>query len=168
VPPFAFLAHRSLLDQHTALGEVHTWLHNRGGISDVRYVPSSIRRREVRARVEPTMSLGETVPTDAIDLRVAFEFPEHADLDYYEIQWIDGDRDSSFGWHQDETHSDLGECHFQLDYRDETISRRSAVFHDSHPLGVLETRLSQVPAIRQLIQWEDDRPSLARWPPKDI
>ncbi|AFO57773.1 MULTISPECIES: hypothetical protein [Natrinema] len=165
---FVFLAHRSLLDQHTAHGEIQTWLCNQGGCRDVRYAPSSIRRYEVCATIDPEILLGEPSHSETAELRVEFEFPDDTEHDYYEIQWIDGERNYSFGWHQDETHPDLGKCHFQLDHRDETVARKPAVFHDSHPVTVLEQRLSLVPSILELVAWENDRPRLSRWPPDDV
>lgn len=167
-PLFVFLAHRRLLDQHTAHGEIHDWLSKHGGCLEVRFDPSSIRRHEVRGTVDPTIVLEENHPSKTVDIRVEFEYPEDVDHEYYEIQWIDGYRDYSFGWHQDDTHPDLGECHFQLEYQNETITRKPAVFHDSHPVNVLEKRLSQVPSILDLVTWEDARPSLSRWPPHDV
>jgi hypothetical protein len=167
-PPFVFLAHRSLLDQHTAHGEINQWLQKQGGVSDVRYMPSSIRRHEIHASVDPTVLFGEPLASENVDLRVAFAFPENAGYDYYEIQWTNTEEGYSFGWHQDETHPDLGKCHFQLDYGDRTVTREPAIFHDSHPLGVLEERLWMVPSILNLIEWEDGTPLLSRWPPPDI
>ncbi|QHS17084.1 hypothetical protein GWK26_07970 [haloarchaeon 3A1-DGR] len=166
--PVVFLAHRTLLDQHAAHGEIHTWLHNQGGCSDVRYAPSAIRRHEVRATIEPEVLLGEPSPSATIELRVEFDFPDDAEHDHYEIQWIDADRKCSFGWHQDGTHSDLGECHFQLDHRDETVVRKPAVFHDSHPVNVLEQRLSLVPSVLESVTWRNDRPHLSHWPPGGV
>lgn len=165
---FIFLVHRSVLDQHTAHGEIRTWLRNRGGCREVRYAPSSIRRHEVCATIDPEILLGEPYPSETVELRVEFDFPEDAEYDHYGIQWIDGGRNYSFGWHQDETHSDLGKCHFQLDHRDETVARKPAVFHDSHPVNVLEQRLSLVPSVLELVTWENDRPRLSRWPPHDV
>ncbi|AUX09166.1 hypothetical protein AArcSl_1537 [Halalkaliarchaeum desulfuricum] len=167
-PLFIFLAHRSLLDQHTAHGEIRTWLRNQGGCYDVRYAPSSIRRHEVCATIEPEILLGRPYPSETVELRVEFEFPEDTEYDQYEIQWIDGERNYSFGWHQDETHLDLGRCHFQLEYRDETLARKPAVFHDIHPVNVLEQRLSLVPSILELVTWEYNRPRLPQWPPRDV
>jgi len=165
---FVFLAHRSLLDQHAAHGEIQTWLSNRGGCRDIRYAPSSVRRHEVCATIDPEVLLGERYPSETAELRVEFEFPDDAEYDHYEVQWIDGERNYSFGWHQDETHPDLGKCHFQLDYRDETVARKPAVFHDSHPVNVLEQRLSLVPSILELVAWENDRPGLSQWPPDGV
>jgi len=165
---FVFLAHRSLLDQHAAHCEIQTWLSNQGGCRDVRYAPSSIRRHEVCATIDPEVLLGKPYPSETAELRVEFDFPDDAVHDHYEIQWIDGERNYSFGWHQDETHPDLGKCHFQLDYRDETVARKPAVVHDSHPVNVLEQRLSLVPSILELVTWENDRPGLSQWPPRDV
>ena len=165
-PLVIFLAHRALLDQHTALGEIHGWLRKQGGCRDVRFEPSSIRRHEVAATVDSTIFLGEPHPSETVGLRVAFEYPDDSAHEHYEIQWIDSDRNYSFGWHQDDTHPDLGACHFQLDYQDETVVRNPAVFTNSHPLTVLEKRLAQVPLILELLTWENGRPDLAQWPPQ--
>lgn len=165
---FIFLAHRSLLDQHTAHGEIQTWLRNQGGCRDVRYVPSSTRRHEVCATIDPEILLGEPYPSETAELRIEFDFPNDVEYDHYEIQWIDGGRNYSFGWHQDGTHPGLGECHFQLDHRGETVTRKPAVFHDSHPVNVVEQRLSLVPSILELITWGNERPGLSRWPPHDV
>jgi len=165
---FTFLAHRSLLDQHTAHGEIQAWLSNQGWCRDVRYAPSSIRRHEVCATIDPEVLLGEPSPSETAELRVEFDFPDDAEHDHYEIQWIGGERNHSFGWHQDETHPGLGECHFQIDHCDETVARKPAVFHDNHPVNVLEKRLSLVPSILELVTWESDGPRLSRWPPHGV
>ncbi|MFC6614959.1 hypothetical protein ACFQAS_08365 [Halopenitus salinus] len=165
---FLFLAHRCLLDQHTAHGEIRRWLGNQGGCRDVRYAPSAIRRHEVRATIAPEHLLGDPHPSGTVELRVKFDFPNDTGYDHYEIQWIDGEGCYSFGWHQDETHPDLGKCHFQLDHRDETVARKPAVFHDNHPVNVLEQRLSLVASILEVIAWENDRPRLSQWPPADV
>lgn len=164
---FVFLAHRSLLDQHAAHGELHDWLAKQGGVSEVQFVPSSIRRHEIHARLEPHILFEDAGLPKTLDFRVSFEFPESAAHDFYGIQIIDSDRSCSIGWHQDETHPDLGECHFQLDYRGETVTRRRSVFHDAHPLGIIETRLEQFPSVFDCIDWTDDRPILSQWPPDE-
>ena len=64
------------------------------------------------------------------------------------------------GWHQDETHTELGECHFQIDYRGETTQRSEAAFLDAHPLNVLDRRLDDLVDALDTLTWDDGIPSL--------
>jgi len=82
------------------------------------------------------------------------------DYEYYVIEWSEADRDLGLGWHQDEDHPDLGECHFQLDHAGTTVERSAAEFVDEHPLEVLETRLDQLRALLPKIAWNEDTPVL--------
>jgi hypothetical protein len=67
------------------------------------------------------------------------------------------------GWHQDETHMDLGECHLQVDYHGETVQREEADFLDSHPLNVFDRRTDNLVSILDELRWENDLPCV----PKD-
>ena len=62
------------------------------------------------------------------------------------------------GWHQDETHVDLGECHFQIDHRGETVQREGAEFLDVHPLNAFERRLDDIVNVLDALTWESDVP----------
>ena len=161
-PLFVFLAGRDQLTQHVVHGDIHTWLSNRGGCLEVWYEPSRLRRFEVHATIDPEMFLGRSYPTDRAELRVEFEFPAHTGYDCYVIHWIEADRGYSVGWHQDDTHSSLGECHVQLDSGSDTVAREPAEFYDHHPLNVLERRLDQLPSVLERVTWENETPEFER------
>lgn len=167
-PLYIFLANRKRLDQHTVHGEIHEWLRKQGGCSEVRFVPGSIRRHEVTAIIDPIIFLEDAHPAETVELRVAFNYPQEPEYEYYVIECSIPKQEYSFGWHQDEMHPDLGECHFQLNYRDKTIDRKPAVFHDAHPLNVLEQRISQIPLILEIVAWHDGKPTLSQWPPHSV
>jgi hypothetical protein len=106
------------------------------------------------------MFLKQTYPVERVELQISFDFPEAHSYDFYAIQWVESDRDLMIGWHQDETHTDLGECHFQIDYQNEIVQRSEAEFLDMHPLNVLDRRLDDFGAILDALRWEDGVPSL--------
>ncbi|WP_135823374.1 hypothetical protein [Halorussus ruber] len=159
MPPFPLLlANRARLTQETVHESIHEWLTGHAGFHDVRYAPSRIRREEVHAEVDPDVMLEADYDTLSARLEVQFEFPQSAGYDYYRIQWVEPDRDWSVGWHQDDHRNDLGECHLQLDHETEVADVRSADFLDSHPLNVLETRLTQLPDVLGWISWDEGKP----------
>ena len=148
MPPFPILlANRARLTQATVHEAIHAWLSGRAGFRNVRFVPSKIRREAVHAEVEPEVVLETDYDATTARLEVQFEFPENASRDYYRIQWIEPGRGYSVGWHQDDHRNDLGECHLQLDDRDEVADVRTTDLLDAHPLNVLETRLEELPGV---------------------
>jgi len=159
VPPFPILlANRARLTRDRLHETVHSWLSGRGGFRDVRFVPSKIRRREVHADVDPTVAFGVDAETTTARLEVQFEFPADAAHDYYRIQWVAPDRNYSVGWHQDDHRDALGECHLQLDYREEVVDVRPTDFLDAHPLTVLDARLERLPDVLDELSWDGDEP----------
>lgn len=62
------------------------------------------------------------------------------------------------GWHQDETHTELGECHFQLDYRGETLQRKQSAFLDLHPLNVVDQCTDALVTVLNALTWDGDVP----------
>lgn len=165
MPPFPLLlANRERLTQATVHESVHTWLSGHAGFRNVQYAPSKIRREQVYADVDPAVALEADPRGGTARLEVQFEFPRSASYDYYRIQWVEPDRELSVGWHQDDHRNDLGECHLQLDYRDEVADVESAEFLDSHPLNVLEARLEQIPDVLARISKDGERPQFAGSP----
>ena len=77
--------------------------------------------------------------------RVEIEFVLRQDWNHYWIQWVEPERGLSCGWHQDNTHMELGHCHFQIDYPDGSVDREETAFLDAHPLSVVENRLRRLP-----------------------
>ena len=114
----------------------------------------------VRATVTPDVFLRTTYPVAEAELQVSFDFPQTHSDDFYTIQWVESDRNLILGWHQDETHMDLGPCHFQIDYQDETVQREKAGVLDAHPLNVFDQRSTDLVDVLTALTWEDDVPHL--------
>lgn len=160
-----FLANRSNLDTRTLLTRIHNRLQTQvpepdTPVETVWYHTSAGNKVGVRATVTPDEFLGSAYPVDEAELQVSFDFPETHTYDFYAIQWVESDRDLMVGWHQDETHTDLGECHFQIDYQGETVQRAQAAYLDRHPLNVFDRRIDDLVDVLDSIAWEQGVPSL--------
>jgi len=162
VPPlgFVFLANRGNLTKARLYRAIVQRLDVEPGCDAVRVRPSRARPRTVEARVEPDAFLGQRYAVDDAKLAVTFSSPRSVSYEYYVIEWSEAEREFGMGWHQDEDHPDLGECHVQIDHAGTTIHRSSATFVDEHPLAVLEARLGQFRAVLPEVAWEDGEPTL--------
>lgn len=160
-----FLANRANLDTRTLLTRIHNRLQTQvpkedSPVKQVWYQTSTGNKVGVRATVSPTEYLRKSHPVDEAELQISFDFPQAHSYDFYVIQWVESDRNLMVGWHQDETHMDLGECHFQIDYQGETVQREEAEFLDVHPLNVLDRRLGDLVEVLDALTWEDGIPRL--------
>ena len=158
-----FLANRANLDKRTLLSRLHNRLQTQvtdeqSPVTQVWYHTSAGNKVGVRATINTQAFLGRTYPVERAELQIAFDFPPDRAFDHYTIQWVESDRKLMIGWHQDETHMELGECHLQLDYQGETIRRDEAAFLDTHPLNVFDQRIEHLVAILDSITWEDGIP----------
>lgn len=82
---------------------------------------------------------------DTCEPTLEFEWRPHSDRDEFRIQYNEPGTPWSCGWHQDETHENLGPSHFQVDHETWTAPHReSASFTDSNPMAILETCLSEL------------------------
>ena len=158
------LADRVTLDKRTLLTRIHTQLKTQAGadapVEQVRYHPSKANKLEVRATIRPERFLDGSYPVSTVELHVSFDFPTEYSYDFYRIQWVDPDRELMLGWHQDDTHMNLGECHFQLDYRGDTIHRTEAAFLDRHPRNVFDHRIAQLVDVVNGLTWTNGRPAV--------
>lgn len=160
-----FLANRANLDKRTLLTRLHNHLQTRvpkehSPINHVRYHTSAGNKVGVRATIDAEVFLQSNYPVDEAELHVSFDLPPKRSYEFYTIQWVESERNLMLGWHQDETHQDLGACHVQIDYRGETVQRDEAAFLDSHPLNVFDERTDQFLEILKSITWENDRPTV--------
>ena len=74
-----------------------------------------------------------------------FEWRPRSKRDAFSIQYNEPGTPWSCGWHQDETHEDLGPSHFQVDHETwATPHREAASFTDSNPMAILEMCLSEL------------------------
>jgi len=162
VPPlgFVFLANRGNLTRAKLYKSIRQRLGTEPGCYAVRAQPSRARPRTIEASVEPEEFLSREYPVEDASLAVTFSYPRTVDYEYYLIEWSETSRDVGFGWHQDEYHPDLGECHFQIDHGGSTVERKAARFVDEHPLEVLETRLEQLRTLLPRIHWADAEPEM--------
>ena len=162
-----FLANRSNLDKRTLLTRIHNRLQTQVSAADspveqVQYHTSSGNKTGIRATVIPDGFLGTSYPTDEAELQISFDFPTNRTYDCYSIQWVESDRDLMVGWQQDETHTDLGECHFQIDYQGETVQREAAVYLDTHPLNVVDQRTADLVDVLDSLTWDAKGPQLPK------
>lgn len=158
-----FLANRANLDKRTLLTRIHTRLHTQVSKADapveqVWYHTSAGNKVGVRATITASAFLGASHPVDTAELQVSFDFPTEQPYDFYTIQWVESGRELMLGWHQDDTHMDLGECHIQLDYQGDTVQRDQATFLDVHPLNVFDRRTTHLVEILTELTWTNNRP----------
>jgi len=148
-----FLTNRDNLDQIQTHREIHDFLASRvdkpeSPVLRVKYHPSMSDREEVRAEIDALMFVGdESYDGERAELQVGFEIHPSLSFDHYRIQWVESERELMVGWHQDETHPGLGECHFQIDYEGNCVQRTEAEYFDDHPLNILGKRLDVLPEI---------------------
>ena len=162
-----FLANRANLDTRTLLTRLHNKLQTlatdeTSPIEQVWYHTAKGNKIGVRTTMTPAGFLGRSYPVDKAELQVSFDFPADATYDQYSIQWVESARDLMLGWHQDQTHMDLGECHFQIDYDGGTVQRERAEFLDVHPLNVFDRRIDDLVDILDVIDWDDDIPRVSK------
>lgn len=129
-------------DKRRVYQRIHQRLSTQPEFSDVQYLPSRNRPREIHAVVDVERFLDHSYRSTTA--RVEIEFIFRQDWNHYWIQWVEPERGFSCGWHQDNTHTDLGHCHFQIDYPDGSVEREEAALLDAHPLSVVETRLQSL------------------------
>jgi hypothetical protein len=158
-----FLANRANLDTRTLLTRLHNSLQSQVSQADapveqVWYHTSAGNKVGVRATITAPPFLGTSYPVTTAELQVSVDFPAEQADDFYTIQWVEAEREFMLGWHQDDTHVDLGNCHLQLDHSGETVQREPAAFIDRHPLNVFDQRMDHLVEILRAISWTDDRP----------
>lgn len=160
-----FLANRANLDTRTVLTRIYNRFQTQvsadgSPIEEVRYHMSAGNKTGVRATVETATFLGTAHPVDTAELQISFDFPSTHEHDFYQIQWIESERELMVGWHQDETHPELGQCHFQIDHQGQTVHRSQADFLDVHPLNVLDQRIDDLVDILNALTWKEGRPTV--------
>lgn len=163
MPPlgFVFLANGGNLTEAKLYATVRQRLRTEPGCHDVRVRPSRASPRTIAARVQPAAFLRRAYAVDDATLEVELSSPRSVDDEYYVIQWSEPEREFGLGWHRDETHPDLGECHVQIDHAETTLDRTSATFVDEHPMNVLEVRLDQLRTVLPRFDWESGVPTLS-------
>lgn len=143
-------------------------LHDRIG-SRLEATCTDVRRRRATHRepgpyrvvgtVDPRGFLGDdSYPTETARIEIGFQLRPGEPHEYYWITWIEPERKMLVGWHQDDTHNDLGPVHLQVNDGSTAVDHRAADFVDSHPLDVVDRRLAAFAAVVRGVAWEDGRP----------
>lgn len=125
---------------------IRAFLKQQPGVETVRFEPSRLRPEAVVATVAPEQFLGREHDSEATTLEVEWR-PRPDDHDGFRVQWIESDAGRSVGWHQDDTHPGLGDCHVQVDGVDGTVHREPASFDYDNPLGIVSECLAALPTV---------------------
>lgn len=134
-------------DTHLHRYEVHkrvaTRLRRNAGVTDVDAEPSPMRPVRLWATLDRTVFFDQN--PDAGEATLEFEWRPQSERDAFRIQYNEPETPWSCGWHQDETHENLGPSHFQVDHEEWAGSHREpAPFTDSNPMAILETCLDEL------------------------
>lgn len=126
------------------------------------------RRRSEPREAGPYRVVGEVNPRQFLDddaysttaarIEVGFQLRRGDSHEYYWFNWIEPDRSMLVGWHQDDTHDDLGPVHLQVNDGSTAVDHQPARFVDSHPLDVIEQRLGELRTAVRAVEWKDERP----------
>ncbi|WP_394354530.1 hypothetical protein [Halobellus ruber] len=113
----------------------------------------------VVAEVDPRQFFGDDeYPVTTARIEIGFQLQTGEPHEYYWFNWIEPDRSLLVGWHQDDTHDDLGPVHLQVNDGATPVAHESAEFIDSHPLDVVERRLHSLRDAALAVEWEQGRP----------
>jgi hypothetical protein len=112
----------------------------------------------VVADVNPRQFLDDEYPVTTARIEIGFQLQTGESHDHYWFNWIEPDRSLLVGWHQDDTHDDLGPVHLQVNDGTTPVAHEPAQFIDAHPLAVVEHRLTSLRNAVPAVEWEDARP----------
>ena len=155
-----FLANRANLQSK----RLHDRIQNRlsGTFEHVRRrraEPREAGTYRVVADVDPRQFLGDNeYPVSDARVEIGFQLRTSDPYEYYWFNWIEPERSLLVGWHQDDTHDDLGQVHLQVNDGATAVDHQRTQFIDSHPLDVVEQRLNSLPDTVFAVEWEQARP----------
>lgn len=155
-----FLANRANLQEK----RLHDRIQNRlsGAFENVRRRRAEPREPgpyRVVAEVDPREFLGDgEYPVTTARVEIGFQLQTSDPYEYYWFNWIEPDRSLLVGWHQDDTHDDLGPVHLQVNDGTTPVAHEPAQFIDSHPLDVVERRLDSLRDMVLAVEWDQERP----------
>ncbi len=155
-----FLANRANLQSK----RLHDRIQNRlsGALENVqrrRAEPREAGPYRVVAEVDPRQFLGDDeYPVTTARIELGFQLQTGDPYEFYWFNWIESERNLLVGWHQDGTHGDLGPVHLQVSDGATPVVHEPAEFIDSHPLNVVERRLTSLRDAVLAVEWEQGRP----------
>ena len=129
----------------------------------------TVRRRRAEPRepgpyrvvgeVNPRQFLADDAcPVSTARVEIGFQLQTGEPYEYYWFNWVEPERNLLVGWHQDDTHDDLGPVHLQINNETTVVERQPAVFIDSHPLDVVARRLHSLQDAVGAVEWNQQRP----------
>lgn len=118
-------------------------LRRTSGVTSIEAKPSSMRPVRLEATIDQETFFDRSeLAGEAI---LEFEWRPRPDRDVFRIQYNETGTPWSCGWHQDESHENLGASHFQVDHEAwDTPHREPSSFTDPNPMAVLETCLDEL------------------------
>jgi len=155
-----FLANRANLQSK----RLHDRIQNRlrGELDNVRRRRAEPREAgpyRVVAEVDPRQFLGDDeYPVATARVEIGFQLQSGEPYEYYWFNWIEPERSLLVGWHQDDTHDDLGPVHLQINDGATPVAHEPAQFIDAHPLDVVERRLDSLGDAVLAVEWKQGRP----------
>ena len=155
-----FLANRANLQSK----RLHDRIQNRlsGTFENVRRrraEPHESGPYRVVADVNPRQFLGnDEYPVATARVEVGFQLRTGKPHEYYWFNWIEPERSLLVGWHQDDTHDNLGPVHLQVNDGATPAAHEPAQFIDAHPLDIVERRLSSLRGAVLAVEWKQGRP----------
>ena len=155
-----FLANRANLQNK----RLHDRIQNRlsGEFENVRQRRAQAREAgpyRVVAEVDPRQFLGnDEYPVATARVEIGFQLQSGEPYEYYWFNWLEPERSLLVGWHQDDTHDDLGPVHLQVNDGATPVAHEPAEFIDAHPLDVVERRLNSLRDAILAVKWEQGRP----------
>jgi hypothetical protein len=156
-----FLANRSNLQSK----RLHDRIRNRlsgefGTVRRRRAEPREAGPYRVVADVDPRRFLGDDAyPATTARIEIGFQLQTEEPYEYYWFNWIEPERSPLVGWHQDDTHADLGPVRLQVNDGSRAVAHEPAQFIDSHPLDIVERRLTSLRDAILAVEWEQGRPA---------
>ncbi|MCH7659678.1 MAG: hypothetical protein IH933_03565 [Euryarchaeota archaeon] len=100
----------------------------------------------------------ENYPTGTARIEIEFQLRTDDPHEYYWFNWIEPDRRTLVGWHQEETHDEFGPVHRQVNDGSVAVDHEPARFIDAHPLDVVSRRLETLSELVCAVEWDGGRP----------
>lgn len=139
-PPISGQTHLHRYEVHKRLADR---LRRRPAVTHVNAKPSPMRPVRLVATVATERLFEQSRP--ATEATIEIEWRPRAEQDVFRVQYNEPGTPWSCGWHQDDSHPDLGPSHFQVDHEEWATSHREpATFTDPNPMAILETCLAEL------------------------
>lgn len=134
-------------ETHLHRYEIHKRVADRlrrtSGVTYIEAKPSSMRPVRIEATLDQELFFDRAESTGEAALE--FEWRPRTARDEFRIQYNEPGTPWSCGWHQDDSHDDLGPSHFQVDHEEwDTSYREPSSFIDPNPMAILERCLNEL------------------------